>query len=447
MVVPASNLPTHAGPVPPPKNTIDEDFRHAESGWRFRAVQSPMLESQVAETIANDAGIWPHPCMIFDTFLQVYDAADNLVLDINTRDALRGTRMDLRQKQESTGSKTETTKTAGVPELKVVAESSHLLSTKVVCQHAEKWGSSRDLTMAKQIETDTDWTFSSTYCPTVMNLNSTKDSDSPTTTNTYETDESLPQFSANQSLLPMALLTQQQNNPIEFFTAITFYEDELDDEGSAAFSLKIRVHKHFFFLLLQNEIRVDNVLARKVETRYFGNLCFMNKETGNKWNRGIRLMMPEGVVRKSSTGGQLGEKNESEVLVEQSPNYTVDTSCSSPAKEVEQQHSVMQQDRILEPGSILREWSYSEVSFPQLRQRGDLNSAEEMVFCLQKVNEKDLICIANMSGSGRKQTCDHAHFTTHKNPSCRGSKSCRLSLTKMGHLSCGFGIAEASRNL
>ncbi len=47
------------------------------------------------------------------------------------------------------------------------------------------------------------------------------------------------------------------------------------------------------------------------------------------------------------------------------------------------------------------------------------------------VDRRMLLCIANMSGSGRMPTCD-AHLATHKFLACIGSKSCPLSVTKVG---------------
>lgn len=56
---------------------------------------------------------------------------------------------------------------------------------------------------------------------------------------------------------------------ILFFDEIILYEDELDDNGVAKLSIKIRVMPSGFFILQRFFLRVDNTLIRAIDTRIY----------------------------------------------------------------------------------------------------------------------------------------------------------------------------------
>ena len=56
---------------------------------------------------------------------------------------------------------------------------------------------------------------------------------------------------------------------IKYFESIDLFEDELADHGIAQFNVKIRVMKDSFFILLRYFLRVDNILSRIIDTRFF----------------------------------------------------------------------------------------------------------------------------------------------------------------------------------
>lgn len=93
--------------------------------------------------------------------------------------------------------------------------------------------------------------------------------------------------------------------------------------------IKLRVQRDFFFVLIRNDIRVDNVIMRRLDTRLFGNLASEPIALGGADSR-----TAPGEEEEDSAGGG-GEK-------------------------------------FLPPGAVLREWSHSEVEFGRLRERGDL---------------------------------------------------------------------------
>eukprot|EP00392_Amoebophrya_sp_AT5.2_P007727 g7742.t1 len=352
---------------------VKEEFRHGASNYRFVVYQSPMLESEKADQLATAAGMWPHPCMLFDAHLKVFDGFDRLVLDINTADVLRGAS---RRPHEIVLGSTPTTATSSStsetpqPEKMQVegscspevednssgdtttsttfqhAAHAYLLAAKVKCQHAERWGESREnsdnkeIAGLKPVHTHTDWTFSTTYCPTPLCCSAKRQ-----TTAQSRLPEAPPEApdQIQPSLLPLHLLTSR-SDPIQFFSQVSFFEDELDDEGSSACFVKIRVQENFFFVLLSNEVRVDNVLARKVETRLFGNLMM-----GSEGSR-------ETTTTKTTDLGSL----------ELQQQLSTDGGPAEVAGEV------------LRPREILREWSFLECSFEELRKRGDLTGVEQI---------------------------------------------------------------------
>ena len=67
---------------------------------------------------------------------------------------------------------------------------------------------------------------------------------------------------------------------ILFFDEVVLYEDELDDNGCAKLSVKLRVMQSGFFILQRFYLRVDKTLIRVFDTRiYFeaGNNFFLRE--------------------------------------------------------------------------------------------------------------------------------------------------------------------------
>ena len=66
----------------------------------------------------------------------------------------------------------------------------------------------------------------------------------------------------------MALL-RRCDVPILHYVDLPLYEDELDDNGSSVVRLRLRVMPSCFLVLLRHALRVDGVLVRHHDTRYF----------------------------------------------------------------------------------------------------------------------------------------------------------------------------------
>lgn len=63
-----------------------------------------------------------------------------------------------------------------------------------------------------------------------------------------------------------------ERDPILFFDELTLYESELDDNGEMSLSLKVRVMPRCWFILMRFWMRVDGVLIRLRETRFFSRM-------------------------------------------------------------------------------------------------------------------------------------------------------------------------------
>lgn len=64
----------------------------------------------------------------------------------------------------------------------------------------------------------------------------------------------------------------KRREPIQFYAQLTLFEDELADHGCASLTVRLRVMPTSFFALQRFYLRVDDVLARVIDTRLYGEL-------------------------------------------------------------------------------------------------------------------------------------------------------------------------------
>lgn len=95
-----------------------------------------------------------------------------------------------------------------------------------------------------------DWTYTTFYKGTILNSIYNWNLDSN-----------------NLFQIPINKLTS--NNPIKFFDEMILFEDELGDNGISVLNIKIRVMSNCLLILQRLFIRVDNVIVRILDTRYF----------------------------------------------------------------------------------------------------------------------------------------------------------------------------------
>lgn len=75
------------------------------------------------------------------------------------------------------------------------------------------------------------------------------------------------QFAPDTEPIPIELL--KRPDPILHFEEVVLYESELDDNGIALYSIKLRVMPERMLLLARNFMRLDNVLCRIRDTRVY----------------------------------------------------------------------------------------------------------------------------------------------------------------------------------
>lgn len=143
-----------------------------------------------------------------------------------------------------------------------LAEVSHIPPTDVKVAAAKTWTASNQGAVAKlktqhEFTEDTssqdfDWTFTTRYAgtftpaPTIISEGLQHEKDG----------------------IPMAKL-RSTTDPILWFSVVHLFEDELHDNGIADYATKARVMGNFWFCLVRFWLRVDGVLFRIIDHRYF----------------------------------------------------------------------------------------------------------------------------------------------------------------------------------
>ncbi len=147
-----------------------------------------------------------------------------------------------------------------------------LIPGKIEVKDASIW-KSKDMSKVKdfkQIEVISDWTYSSTYKGNVRYLSkdtqrikreTSLDLSSPVHSHVHLKVES------TEEAIPLEMLGR--DNPILHFDEVFLYEDDLGDQGYTRMSLRFRVMKDCFYVLVRYYLRVDEVLVRIYDTRIF----------------------------------------------------------------------------------------------------------------------------------------------------------------------------------
>jgi type 2A phosphatase activator TIP41 len=123
---------------------------------------------------------------------------------------------------------------------------------------ADAWqGSRTDCEFSKRILKPFDWTYCTDYHGTLIPEDENR---SHERLQIEETDQKI----------DMDKL--KQKDEILYYENVDLFEDELADHGIAQFSAKIRVMKSSFFVLLRYFLRIDNIKAMIIDTRYYHEL-------------------------------------------------------------------------------------------------------------------------------------------------------------------------------
>lgn len=217
-------------------------------GWAIRSVQRAIATSAVEEELTQQLGI-KLPGMLFDKS------------SLHLRYRNPGSENNVPQPQFELVFDT-------VDALKMVGEA----DPKIKVKAAEMWDSKSDRSDVEitTIEKANDWTFSTRYPGTVKTSGNNLDELTPSWTPALEhqTDDiDGPDASPLVKIDYDAL--RNTDLPILFSSQVILFEDELDDNGTASYKVRIRVMPDFFFILARFFLRVDGVLVRIFDTRYF----------------------------------------------------------------------------------------------------------------------------------------------------------------------------------
>ncbi|POW22720.1 hypothetical protein PSHT_00919 [Puccinia striiformis] len=122
--------------------------------------------------------------------------------------------------------------------------------------YADHWSQARkESDSVTKVVNPFDWTYTTTYCGT---------------NHSTEIPFSSPTDPQAHGGIPLAVLSRP--DPILFFDEVTLFEDELHDNGMASLQVKIRVMPTCIFALSRFFLRVDGVIFRMFDVRFYVDL-------------------------------------------------------------------------------------------------------------------------------------------------------------------------------
>ncbi|KAA1134085.1 hypothetical protein PGTUg99_025220 [Puccinia graminis f. sp. tritici] len=122
--------------------------------------------------------------------------------------------------------------------------------------YADHWSQARkESDSVAKVVNPFDWTYTTTYCGT--NHSSEIEFNSPSDPRAH-------------GGIPLAVLSRP--DPILFFDEVTLFEDELHDNGMASLQVKVRVMPTCIFALSRFFLRVDGVVFRLFDVRFYVDL-------------------------------------------------------------------------------------------------------------------------------------------------------------------------------
>ena len=191
--------------------------------WSISTTHGPILPSEGPKRQEYEEKLSTHhlPDMIFDkTTLKIVHQENQLEILFNAFDSLKN--IDMYNNLEQ------------IPKVSM----------------SETWAKSRSQDRELDYVKPYDWTYTTRYKGNLI-------SSDKTSWHIESTDEQL----------DLEKLKRQE--PILFYDELTLYEDELADNGISMLTLKIRCMPSGFFILLRFFMRVDGVLIRAYDTRYY----------------------------------------------------------------------------------------------------------------------------------------------------------------------------------
>jgi len=194
------------------------------SNWKILSSKNTILNSEELETFSTDLHMKNLPEMVFGKNYVNLIHKSGFSISLNAFDALKAVKNNA--------------------ELPKVA-------------FAKDWMSSKQSTLQENTDINKlvyeyDWTYTSDYKGTIRNENDTTEFGKPQNTTDKIDTEML-----------------KKPDPILFYGDIHLFEDELADNGTALFTVKVRVMPQCFFVLMRYWLRIDHVMFRVNDTRLF----------------------------------------------------------------------------------------------------------------------------------------------------------------------------------
>jgi hypothetical protein len=231
--------------------------------------QSLIGDSETLERVEKDTGVHPLPDMFFAGTRLDYSCGD-VSISISSVDAVRGCLFD------------PSPPSSLHPPVCLHPTSRRLLFSPLQVMCAAEWSANRTGVVARPVETNHDWTFTSSYWGSVAGEGRAVD----------------------RPVIPTDRL-MDQTLPVKQYGELTLWEDELGDNGHSKMSIKFRLmDTGFFFILMRFELVVHGVINRVIETRIFHDYQDNNGEVFRqfKWtDNGKEMVLIDEVLHREST--------------------------------------------------------------------------------------------------------------------------------------------------
>ena len=214
----------------------------------MRARNTRILGKDALEALEKTLGTSHLPEMVYGSTLELTHESTGVRLHFNAEDALKEWLEE------------------GLPPLKVAAaavwEKGHKARFGDEMPKAAK-GKTGDAWNDEEETDKYDWTFTTPYRGSV----SVDDGAGAGTTGTDASRPTPSLWTDTEQRVDRGMLMER--DPILFFDELTLYESELDDNGLMSLTVKVRVMPRCWYVLMRHWMRVDGVLIRLRETRFF----------------------------------------------------------------------------------------------------------------------------------------------------------------------------------
>ena len=260
-----SNKPNITTNIPEFTSDVTTE-KYQQNDWECIFEKSRISSSNEIDQMVDALKLQGLPDIVYgkNTFKLIYHP-NNFIFSINVQDSLSYCNFE---KLKNTYMMDYDEENKGNP-----LESVNVLPAEIKVKHAEFWKNKKvdNNTEIKVLEKISDWTYSSPYKGTVIIQQEKKDVSEGISTNfditKSDNGPKIPYVEVTTEDIPLHNLGP--NNQIKFYQELTLFEDELEDCGVSQSSIRFRVMADCFFGLLRSYLRVDDVLIRIYDTRFY----------------------------------------------------------------------------------------------------------------------------------------------------------------------------------